>query len=85
MGVTMRQASNKVAKRQSVNLTADSDLVQRVRSEKGNLSALLEDSMRAFLAKKELERWKEENRPSFESYNRMIEKHGVFSEDMGLL
>lgn len=81
----MLQTSNKIAKRQSVNLTADSDLVQRVRSEKGNLSALLEEAMRTYLAKKELERWKEECRPSFESYNQMIEKHGVFSEDMGLL
>lgn len=81
----MRQASYKNTKRQSVNLTADSDLVQRVRSEKGNLSALLDESMRMFLAKKDLERWKEESRQSFESYNQMIEKHGVFSEDMGLL
>ncbi len=81
----MRQAQNKIARRQAVNLTADSELVQRVRDENGNLSALLEESMRAYLAKKELERWREENRPSFESYNQMIEKHGLFADEMGLL
>ena len=81
----MRQANDNIARRQSVNLTADSELVRRVRDEKGNLSALLEGSMRAFLAKKELERWREENHQSFESYNQMIEKHGLFSDDMGLL
>lgn len=32
-----------------------------------------------------LERWREENRQSFESYNEMIEKRGLFSDDMGLL
>jgi antitoxin CcdA len=81
----MRQSANKTARRHPVNLTADSELVERVRGEKGNLSALLEQSMRAYLTQKELERWKEDNRLSFESYNKMIEEHGLFSEDMGLL
>lgn len=34
---------------------------------------------------KELLRWKNENRQAFESYNEMIEKHGLFSDQMGLL
>lgn len=81
----MRQAHEKVSRRQPVNLTADSDLVQRVKEEKGNLSALLDEAMRDFLTKKELQRWRDENRQSFESYNQMIEKQGLFSDDMGLL
>ncbi|HBA89541.1 MAG TPA: hypothetical protein DCZ75_16610 [Geobacter sp.] len=75
----------KGAVRKAVNVTADIELVRRVRDQKGNLSALLEDSMVAFLKKKELERWKEENRHSFESYDRMIEEHGVLSDEIGLL
>lgn len=81
----MRQAHERVSRRQPVNLTADSDLVQRVKEEKGNLSALLDEAMRAFLEKKELERWRDDNRQSFQSYNQMIEKQGLFSDDMGLL
>ena len=81
----MRQAHEKTSRRQPVNLTADRVLVQRVKEEKGNLSALLDDAMRDFLAKKELLRWRDENRQSFESYNQMIEKQGLFSDDMGLL
>lgn len=81
----MQSARAKSALRRPVNVTANVDLVRRVREEKGNLSALLEESMIAFLEKKELERWKTENLKSFESYNEMIEKYGMFSDDMGLL
>ena len=45
----------------------------------------MDDAMRVFLAKKELERLKDEKRLSFESYNQMIETQGLFSDDMGLL
>ncbi len=81
----MQPAYDINAHRQSVNLTANSDLVKRVRREKGNLSALLEESMKSFLAQKELERWKAENRQAFESYNQMIERHGLLSDDLGVL
>ena len=45
----------------------------------------MDEAKRAVLAKKELERWRDENRQSFESYNQMIEKQGLFSDDLGLL
>jgi post-segregation antitoxin (ccd killing protein) len=80
----MRQASNKT-RRDRVNLTADAELVARVRAEQGCLSTLLDGSMRSFLRQKELERWREENRQSFESYNAMIERSGLLSDDIGLL
>lgn len=80
----MQLAYNVKATRRPVNLTANSDLVARVRSEKGNLSALFEQSMLTFLAERELIRWKEENQVSFVSYNRMIEERGLLSEDIGL-
>lgn len=81
----MQKAYAKGVRRQPVNVTADADLVKRVRQEKGNLSALLEEAMRDFLVKKELERWRDESRQSFESYNEMVGTQGLFSDDMGLL
>jgi antitoxin CcdA len=81
----MRLDYNTNAPRKHVNLTANSDLVARVRSEKGNLSALFEQSMKAFLAERELERWQEANKASFESFNRMVEERGPLSADIGLL
>ncbi|MCM0083725.1 type II toxin-antitoxin system CcdA family antitoxin [Geomonas sp. Red32] len=79
---TLKKQTNR---RRSINLTADAELVSRVRQEGGNLSALLDESMKEFLKRKELERWKEENRASFESYNRMIEETGLISDDLGVL
>lgn len=76
---------NVKAARRPVNLTANGDLIDRVRSEKGNLSALFEQSMITFLAERELIRWKEQNQASFKSFNRMIEERGPLSEDIGIL
>lgn len=81
----MRQARERAVHRETVNINADRELMQRVREEKGNLSEILDQAMRDFLAKKELERWRDENKPAFESYNAMIEKEGVFSDDIGVI
>lgn len=81
----MQHIYNVNATRRAVNLSANSDLVDRVRSEKGNLSALFEESMITFLAEREMMRWKEESQASFNSYNRMVEERGSVSEDIGLL
>lgn len=81
----MRFDYNTNAPRKHVNLTANSDLVEQVRNEKGNLSALFEQAMKAFLADRQLMRWQEENKASFASYNRMVAERGPLSEDIGLL
>jgi antitoxin CcdA len=81
----MQLAYNTNAPRRPVNLTANSDLVNMVRNEKGNLSKLFEQTMIAFLAERELARWKEENKAAFDSYNSMISERGSVSEEIGLL
>ena len=80
----MQPDYNTNAPRRHVNLTANSDLVNMVRNEKGNLSALLEQSMKTFLIERELMRWQESNKASFDSYNCMIDERGPLSEDIGL-
>lgn len=75
---------NTNAIRRPVNLTANSDLIARVRNEKGNLSELFERSMISFLTERQLTKWKEENKAAFDSYNRMIESRGPVSDDIGL-
>jgi len=81
----MRFSYNTNAPRRAVNLTANSDLVSMVRSENGNLSQLLEQTMITFLAERELDRWKKQNKAAFDSYNSMIAERGSLSEDIGLL
>ena len=80
----MQPDYNKTAARRPVNLTANSDLIDKVRGEKGNLSAIFEQSLITFLAERELKRWKDENQASFDSYNRMIDDRGPLSEEIGL-
>lgn len=46
-----------------------------------NLSQTLERALTDSLKQTGRERWLAENREAIESYNRHIEKHGVFSED----
>lgn len=81
----MQISYNANVQRRPLNLTANSELVNMVKSEKGNLSKLFEQTMIAFLSEKELIRWKEENKAAFDSYNRMIAERGSVSEDIGLL
>jgi antitoxin CcdA len=85
MRQAMQLSYNTNAPRKHVNLTANSDLVNLVKEEKGNLSALFEQSMITFLAERDLMRWKEENNTAFKSYNQMIEERGLLSEDIGML
>lgn len=79
----MKLTYNSRAPKKHVNLTANAELVDLVRQEKGNLSAIFERSMIDFIASRELERWKEENKASFDSYNRMIEERGTLADDIG--
>lgn len=81
----MQLSYNRSAPRRAVNLTANSDLVNMVRAEQGNLSQLLEQSMISFLTEQELNRWKEENKAAFDSYDAMIAERGTLAEDIGLL
>jgi len=81
----MQLAYDHNAPRKVVNLTVNSELLRMMRAEKCNLSGFVDSAMEAYLAQRELERWKEENKASFESYNRMIAEHGPISEELGLL
>ena len=81
----MQLAYNQRAPRQTVNITVNSDLLRMMRQEKCNLSGFVDRSMEEFLVQRELERWREENRASFESYNQMIAEQGPISDEMGLL
>jgi len=81
----MQLTYNADAPKRPLNLTANSELVNMVRRENGNLSKILEHSMISFLAERELTRWKEDNKSAFDSYNRMIAERGSVSVEIGLL
>ena len=79
----MHLSYNTQAPKKHVNLTANTELIDLVRKEKGNLSAIFEQSMIEYITERELARWKEENKASFDSYNTMIEERGTLADDIG--
>ena len=63
-----------------VNLRVSEDLLKAAKAAGLNLSQTLEQALAESLRQIERERWLAENREALESYNRYIEKHGVFSD-----
>lgn len=80
----MQPGYDKNADKKSVNLSVNSDLIRLARERNVDLSALLEESLVESFRREELERWKEETKESFKSYNRMVEEHGTLSDEFGL-
>ena len=69
------------APKKATNLSLNSDLLKRSRALNINLSATLEQALKAKLAETEAENWKLENRNAIKSYNNFVEEHGCFSDE----
>jgi antitoxin CcdA len=74
-----RQERKPVSKR-SVNLSIDADVLAAAKAQRINLSQTLEDELRKRTKDARETKWREENREAFESYNRFIAEHGIWSE-----
>jgi len=81
MAKTKRATKTKRPRRQAANLTVRSDLVERARVLKLNLSSVLETALVAAIRQREQQAWLDENAEAIDAHNRWIEKHGLFSDD----
>lgn len=68
--------------KKSTNLSINSDLLQRARAHKINLSRTLEERLTEILRQEEREAWRMENAAAISDYNARIEKNGVFSDGL---
>ena len=73
-------AGPKPGTRRAVNLTIDADILAAAKAQGINLSQTLEEELRRLTKKEREAKWQEENREAFESYNRFIAEHGIWSE-----
>ena len=73
---------NPKALKKPTNLSINSDLLRQAKALKINLSQTLEERLSQLVLDKKKQDWKEENREAIESYNRRIEKNGVFSDGL---
>ncbi len=69
------------APKKAANLSINSDLLKRAKGLNINLSATLEQALKAKLAENQARKWKEENKNAIRAYNAFVEEHGCFSDE----
>jgi len=69
------------APKKATNLSLNSDLLKRSKALKINLSATLEQALRAKLAKAEAGKWAKENKNAIKAYNDFVEENGCFGDE----
>lgn len=67
--------------KRAVNLSVDAEILAAAKAQGLNLSQVLEEELRRLTKDAREAKWREENRASIESYNRLIERAGVFGEE----
>lgn len=73
------------APKKSANLSINSDLLDKAKRLKLNLSATLERALAEQLQHAERERWLEENRLAIDAANQLAAEHGLFSDSHQIL
>jgi len=79
-GYTMTMVYNKEAKKKNTNLSINSDLLQKAKENNINLSSTLEKTLENKVREKEMQKWQDLNKDAIDSYNKRIEKNGLFNE-----
>jgi antitoxin CcdA len=70
----------KSTQRKAINLSIDSDLVERARALGLKLSGLAEAAIRKAVHAEEARRWQTENAEAIEAYNRLVAEEGLLSD-----
>ena len=69
------------APKKATNLSLNSDLLQKARSLKVNLSATLEQALKDKLKSIEAEIWKKENKAAIAAYNEFVAENGCLGDE----
>jgi antitoxin CcdA len=69
------------APKKATNVSLNSDLLQKARSLKINLSAALEKALKEQLQQSEAAKWKAENKIAMEAYNEFVSENGSFGDE----
>jgi antitoxin CcdA len=71
---------NKDAKKKATNISINSELLEKAKKYKINISANVEKTLEELIKQHEIQNWEKENKEAIESYNERIAKNGVFSD-----
>jgi antitoxin CcdA len=80
-GKNMQKLYNYDAPKKPTNLSINSDLLKKIKALNINLSATLEQALRAKLAINLEKEWKRENKRAIQTYNDFVEDNGLFSDE----
>lgn len=69
------------APKKATNLSLNSDLLQKARNLKINLSATLEQALKDKLKSVEAENWKKENKAAITAYNEFVTENGCIGDE----
>jgi len=67
--------------KRATNVSIDAEILAEAKAMKINLSQTLEDELRKRVKEAREAKWREENKDVVESYNRLVERAGVFGEE----
>ncbi len=73
---------NPAAPKKPTSLTINSDLLEKAKNMKINISATLESALIESLKIKQREAWLKENIGAIEKYNELVGSYGLFSDEM---
>ena len=65
---------NKNAKKKATNISINSDLLEKAKQYKINISANVEKTLEALIYEYEKANWEEQNRVAIEDYNKRVKK-----------
>jgi len=71
---------DETAMKKATNVTINSDLLQKAKSYKINISKNFEAYLAEVVKKREEQQWLEENRKAIDAQNERMEKYGSFSD-----
>jgi len=77
----MSAVYNENAIKKATNVTINSDLLQKAKSYKINISKNFEAYLAEVVRKREEQQWLEENREAIDAFNEHVDKEGLFSDE----
>jgi len=78
----MNYAYNNKAPKKATNVSINSDLLQKAKDLKINLSATLEHALAEQLRNEQRTAWLRENADAIQAYNQFVETNGTFSDSV---
>jgi antitoxin CcdA len=70
------------SRKKAANLSVDTDLLERAKRLKLNLSQVFETGLGEAIRQRQREEWLKKNRAAIKAYNEYVDKHGVFSDGL---